>query len=654
MEASLKQKKDLITSCAFFRVTLFFLIIIGFFLMGTSVYIYFHIPLKKIYSTETNQFPISHYKKEFVFKVGQVSDPEKRANHFLNFPHEKKIGTIRIGAFGGSWTYGSEVKKGQSYPAQLMELFNKFPTTNKVEVLNFGVSGYGFPQSFLSWEEYSVKYKLDYILLGQIGFFESKRSTSFINPWYLLHTKYYLYPPKVRYIIKNNSKGNAYLQFINVQGKDFLTRYRNYYSLFPSWKILKYDKHYFNFWKQSVLPNSKKIDNPFYYSDLSEAEEATKIHKMLLNEMRKAHNKQILILKLRHENEHIYNMYKPVQEIYNFNQIDLFKKRTFLYRRKDHPSSLGNEVIASVYLNALKGKEKFSLKMFRCYKKIKKALYQRPSFKNKFMNYSSRSRNKIINKTSLSKPKGIKPEEIKKIELIYNDLKIGELQSLANKFNVSKGTKSLIVFFGSNDFFARGIAIPLPFQLYEHSQVSIQVKDKEKILLGYVFPIDKLGFVWGFQSKHIFTQPFPTYDSFPQYQSNRLIWKIQSKDNITPFFPIQPEQLIFNKVIKNKNLLSLWIQNYKVADLQPGRKNKTNEKNDLIWWFVDWLKPEESFVFIGPGHHIRHNDMPKILDKIFFRYITIENKMNLSVIPSWYCKKEKILFHLDLPNLNFL
>ena len=623
----------------FFGMTLITLVVFWF---GFAIYIYFSIPSKVYYGNlKEDQFPLSHFKKELLFKVGWVANPEMRANYFLDFSTAKEKNVIRIGTFGGSWTYGSAVEKGQSYPAQLMDLFNQFLKKNKVEVLNFGAGGYGFPQSFLLWEEYGKKYNLDYVLLGQSSFFSSKRNTSFINSWRLLNARS-LRPPKGRYILKKNRKHSVYLQFVNIRGEDLLKRYRNYYSAFPLWEVIRYDRFFFTFWKKSFFPYSKPINNLFYYSDLSEEEEASRINKMLLDRMNKTHAKQILILSVnKFDHSDNYHKYETVAENYNINRINLFEEGNFLYRRRDHLSSLGNEMLAFVYYNALKGNKKFSVKMFRCHNKTtsNESPYGKPKgtkpeeIQNSFVkntDYFTEQPSPIskgfqpslrhINNSS----NDVQTQDKKVVELFHNNLKIGELQSIKDKFELPNSTKNLIGFFGSDDFFTQGMYIPLPFQLNEQNQVFIQTKKGEKISLGYAFSIDESGFLWGFQQDNIFTQ------AFPRYRFKRLVWGQDHKKN----FPA------------SQTSLSLWVQNYKIANLIYKSKGQ---------WYVNWLKPKEPLVFIGPGHYIRHGDMPETLDRISLSYTVAGNKAAVrSLIPNRQCKKKKIPVHLNLPNLNFL
>ena len=65
-------------------------------------------------------------------------------------------------AVGDSFTFGDEVKDGQTWPAQLKLLTGR-------HVLNGGVSGYGFDQAVLRAEQLAGKYKPSAIVVGFIA-----------------------------------------------------------------------------------------------------------------------------------------------------------------------------------------------------------------------------------------------------------------------------------------------------------------------------------------------------------------------------------------------------------------------------------------------------------------------------------------------------
>ena len=172
---------------------------------------------------------------------GRLTTPKKRFQNFLNFSPSKGKDSIRIGAFGDSHTFGSEVNKTESYPYQLQKLLNqKFPN-KKIEVLNFGVSGHGFQKQYFLWKKYAKSYELDYILLGPRSF-HSNRDVVFTRNRNFRPFKY----PSARFILSNNNK----LKQVHIKGDTLEERYKTYYKLIPSWTTLRYDKKPFQIWER--------------------------------------------------------------------------------------------------------------------------------------------------------------------------------------------------------------------------------------------------------------------------------------------------------------------------------------------------------------------------------------------------------------------
>ena len=67
---------------------------------------------------------------------------------------------IRIAAFGDSFTHCEDVENNETWEAN-MESLNK-----GLEVLNFGVAGYGLDQAYLRYLKDGLKYKPDIVLIG--------------------------------------------------------------------------------------------------------------------------------------------------------------------------------------------------------------------------------------------------------------------------------------------------------------------------------------------------------------------------------------------------------------------------------------------------------------------------------------------------------
>ena len=179
-------------------ITKYFFLFVCFFtfFIISGFYIYY---LYKYPKPHDKKYLSKYYPKDFILKMGgRLRTPQKRFQHFLNFSPVKHPDAIRIGTFGDSHTYGSEVEKTETYPYQLQKLLDtKFPH-KKIEVLNFGMEGHSFQEQFLLWEKYAKNYKLDYILLGPRGFYPNREVTFRIN-WNFRYFKY----PKDRFILSN-------------------------------------------------------------------------------------------------------------------------------------------------------------------------------------------------------------------------------------------------------------------------------------------------------------------------------------------------------------------------------------------------------------------------------------------------------------------
>ena len=79
---------------------------------------------------------------------------------------KKPDNVYRIAVIGCSRTYGYGVNAEETYPKVLERLLNNRPSLKqKVEVLNFGVNGYGLDQMVLNYSLYVRNYKPDLVIL---------------------------------------------------------------------------------------------------------------------------------------------------------------------------------------------------------------------------------------------------------------------------------------------------------------------------------------------------------------------------------------------------------------------------------------------------------------------------------------------------------
>lgn len=73
---------------------------------------------------------------------------------------EKPVGVIRIGAFGPSFTHGDEVSDSDTWQAQMEQI------RPELEVMNWGVGGYGTDQAFLRYQTQGAAYGFDIVIIG--------------------------------------------------------------------------------------------------------------------------------------------------------------------------------------------------------------------------------------------------------------------------------------------------------------------------------------------------------------------------------------------------------------------------------------------------------------------------------------------------------
>ena len=200
--------------------------------------------------------------------------------------------------------------KAASYPYQLQQLLNKEFPNKTIEVLNFGISGMGFQEQFLLWEKYAQQYSLDYILLGPRGFY-SDRDVTFRIIWDFRYFNY----PKERFTLLYRGNG---LKRVHIKGDSLKERYKNYYKLIPTWVALRYDRRPFKIWERFFPFLRYNIQNPFYYTEMSDKEESARINTLLLEKMRNSHNKKMFFF-----TDHIptFNMYQQIKNFYNLNHI---------------------------------------------------------------------------------------------------------------------------------------------------------------------------------------------------------------------------------------------------------------------------------------------------------------------------------------------
>ena len=614
-----------------FYFSLFFLFV---FLVGFYAYYKYKMPPNQPY---INDELYKFYPKDIILKTGRrLNLPPQRFQHFLNFPVKKKKGTIRIGAFGDSHTYGSEVEKTATYPYYLQKLFNKKFPDHSIEALNFGVGATGFPEQFFLWKKYAKTYQLDYILLGPVGFY-SERNTRFTYK----NMKYR--PPHNRFILDEDRQ----LTEVHIKGDSIQKRFKNYYSLIPSWTALRYDKQPFKIYEILFPFLRYKIKNPFYYTRMSEDEEAVKINRRLIEKINKVYPKKILFF--THEKS-LYQLYKTYNNLsnkssgnlYNLNFIPIPK---LFYKVFAHRSSLGNELTAQLYFNALLGKKHFFLNIIQCHLSSSELLSNSIHRMGKDdesidLNFETEpivserisSQKDVLEKVRGREKKRLKSHNLKnvidldsvnRIEVLGQDtflfnLRVNRSDHYWNhgtyKNYKKEGTKSFFAFL-KKDNFLKSVYIPLPFQLKKGMKLYIQFKNKSRVELGSIQALDNYNKFFALYSDHI----------IGKIDYSHTHWFIYLKD-------------------LNIEEGELFIDDYKL-----GRVANEQLYGKKLLKFIPNIGYQNTFLMMGPQDSVQERDFPNEFP-VFINYQTKEGKNFKSLIPDWTCRKEKQEINLDLPH----
>lgn len=566
-----------------------------FFILGGYIYYLYKYP-----EPQDIQYLLKYYPKDLILKTGGFLEPSnRRIQYFLNFSPSKKRNTIRIGAFGDSFTFGNEVDKTATYPYQLQQLFNrKFPN-KKIEILNFGIPGGGLQGQFFLWDKYFSSYQIDYILLGPRGFYADRDLTFGKN----YSSEIFVYP-KNRFILSESET----LKQIHIKGNTLKERYKNYYKLFPSRIALRYDKEPFQIWR-IFSPHLKYIQNPFYYKKISQEEESVKINTLLLEKIRDKYNKKILFFT---DSLDLFSDYSLIGTEYNLNLIE--HKENLFYKMFDHKSSLGNKLIANIYFNALIGKKNFFLNIISCY------------FKG--IDYITKSFDQDL-------------YQVKSIQIITDSIPVFKLVQNSSDHdhyhtkrsyskNRRKGIKSFLGFSNKSDFL-KFPYFPLTARLQNGMKVYIQSKNHSRIKLGTIKNLDAFERFFVFYADFIERKIDLNYS---YYESYFLLKKMSD--------PLK------KKIETLKGPMELFIADYKLGTLWP---HDLYGKQSLRFVPIDGYK--KSFLMMGVSHYINEKDFPNKFP-LYIQYNMHNGKNFRSLIPNWECRKEKNKIILQLPNFESL
>ena len=309
-------------------------------LVGTH-YVFVFLPLRdELRETrvpKSNELPTHpEIAPEVVRRLGWLKLANDRESAFTRFAPDRPAGVTRVCTFGSSFTFGAEVDGHSDYPTLLAGAFRRLGM-GTVEVVNFGVGGYGFHQSYQLWEHVYERYGCDFTLLFDGRWFPERDTVFNYDPNkvpYWIHARFVL-------------RGDG-LELIDVPGRTHSERFDAYYSYLPRWRFLRYDREP-PLALRSLRPRSSPPTNPFYYDGAEAEEEAHRTYRALLERM--VATGETIVLGSFSELDVATGRSVDAPNLHVF---QLEQHRAFPYAAQfSHQGAWGNELVARAFLAQL-------------------------------------------------------------------------------------------------------------------------------------------------------------------------------------------------------------------------------------------------------------------------------------------------------------
>jgi hypothetical protein len=278
---------------------------------------------------------------ETLHAVGNfVTDYSKRDLRGVAAEHPR---TIRIAAFGDSFTLGDEVAAPLDFPARLRARLAAGRTD--VEVLNFGNYAHGLAQAHRLFDQAGRGYHPDYVLLGPETMYIERELTFAHAIEYdpaFIHGRYVLDGDGLRFL--------APLGALDVED-----RFDQYFRFVPRWQYLRYDRNTPSL-LQGFLPRGRQVANPFYYSSLTPEAERDLVYTRLLDLWSRGDHQVILL----HRDPAIAALSRPFHDRMVGAAFSAPYRFPYL-RPRAHLSGVGNQLIADAFLAVLSGQPRIAL-----------------------------------------------------------------------------------------------------------------------------------------------------------------------------------------------------------------------------------------------------------------------------------------------------
>jgi hypothetical protein len=303
-------------------------------------------PAKPPAGYEEPRYPLVNQAQAVGLLGWSYGTPEEAPpGSFLAVPFEKPAGVTRVGLFGCSYVAGAETARGHDFPSRLRADLEQAGLGSSVEIVNFGLHGYGMAQAYLLWDLLGRRYDLDAVIVVPFLFHE-ERDNSFT---------YGYGPPHARFVL---DRPDAAPRLLPAAGDSRWDAERLYHRALPPWRYLRYDLKA-PFLLRAVTADRWGIPrNPLYHRGPFERPQAEilELYAALFRRWA-AETKRLILLT---DDPPIYGLRSAVAAPnveFVLSRADSAPDNTGLYRAwGGHSSALGNDLRARELCDYLTGR----------------------------------------------------------------------------------------------------------------------------------------------------------------------------------------------------------------------------------------------------------------------------------------------------------
>ena len=292
------------------------------------------------------------------------------------YPFDQSPGSFRISTFGDSFTHGDDVKNDETWQAYMED------SNPDMEVLNFGVGGYGLDQAYLRYKEKGRHYGNNVVLIGFMSENISRNVNTF-RPFYYSRTGVPLAKPRFEIIddqltlvpnviqdpMEYESLFHSKSAFSRLGVKDFYypSRYNTgVFDFSPTYRLLKIIVN-----RAKTKLHDKIFVNGIYNEDADAYKITTKLFDAFYSDVLEDKSIPIIVIFPHKDDLMVYQetrrqsyepllLYLDASGYQYIDLMDIFKNGNVDDLFADHYTPYGNQLVANTILEFLETNKLFN------------------------------------------------------------------------------------------------------------------------------------------------------------------------------------------------------------------------------------------------------------------------------------------------------